>query len=467
MVSRYLRNALCSVALVGLAATSAVSATMDYLGTWSNTTTYATGSVIVYNKGIFYSLKSTKAAPNRNFIPSSNPTWWAPVGTVGNTILSGVVNPTSPTLGQVGDYYINTATNTMFGPKAVNGWSAVGVSLVGAKGDSGATGLQGPQGIAGAQGPAGPQGNAGAKGDTGAQGPPGIPGTATLTNLVQKTWTGKRDYAVGSATSYGPTAILFDGRYIWVGSHNGQSVTKMDPTYGTIIGSYSTPGLVGDIVFDGENIWASNWGTNTVTKFRAYDGTIIGTYSVDGGWAHDLEFDGTYVYVTVPTANKITKLDAETGAIVGSFSSGGLNPYTITYDGSHLWVTHEYSEVVKMTVTGTIVQTVANASGMGGAAFDGAYIWTSQFSSNQVAKISVVDGSVVGSYTVGSRPHGIVTDGVYVYVANESSNTVSVLRSSDGALVKTVSVGSTPVDVAFDGASIWTANLQAGTASRR
>lgn len=179
MVSRFLRTALCSFALLGLAATSAISATMNYLGTWSNTTTYTTGSVIVYNKGIFYSLKSTNSAPNRNFIPSSNPTWWAPVGTVGNTILSGVVNPTSPTLGQVGDYYINTMTNRIFGPKTANGWSASGVSLVGPKGDTGAQGLQGPQGIqgvAGATGPAGATGSAGATGPAGAQGAAGPAG---------------------------------------------------------------------------------------------------------------------------------------------------------------------------------------------------------------------------------------------------------------------------------------------------
>ena len=171
MVARLLRVALCSVALMGVAATSALSATMNYLGTWLNTTTYATGSVIVYNKGIFYSLKSTSSAPNRNFIPSSNPTWWVPVGTVGNTILNGVVNPTSPTLGQVGDYYINTATNTMFGPKSANGWSASGVALVGPKGDAGVQGSQGAQGIPGVAGQQGTTGLQGVQGLTGDAGP--------------------------------------------------------------------------------------------------------------------------------------------------------------------------------------------------------------------------------------------------------------------------------------------------------
>jgi hypothetical protein len=181
MVSRFLGTALCSVALLVLAATSALSATMDYLGTWKNSTTYSTGNVITYNSGIYYSLKSTKSAPNKNYIPSGNPSWWAQVGTIGNTVLSGVVNPTSPTLGQVGDYYINTATNTMFGPKTANGWSASGVSLVGPKGDTGpagADGVAGATGPAGAAGPAGATGPAGPAGAQGAVGPTGATGAA-------------------------------------------------------------------------------------------------------------------------------------------------------------------------------------------------------------------------------------------------------------------------------------------------
>ncbi|NDB36338.1 MAG: hypothetical protein EB023_13595, partial [Flavobacteriia bacterium] len=47
-----------------------------------------------------------------------------------------------------GDFYINTATNELFGPKANGTWPA-GVSLVGAQGATGATGLTGPQGPSG------------------------------------------------------------------------------------------------------------------------------------------------------------------------------------------------------------------------------------------------------------------------------------------------------------------------------
>jgi hypothetical protein len=187
MTSRFIQSLMFSAAIVCSVGGEADAATMNYLGSWANTATYSAGSVVAYNSGIYYSLKSTRAAPNRNYAPNVNPSWWAQVGTVGNTILSGPVNPTSPGLGQVGDFYLNTTSNTLFGPKTSISpfWPAEGVVLsggagatgpagpTGATGPAGATGATGPTGPAGATGPAGP---AGADGAIGPQGPAGVAG---------------------------------------------------------------------------------------------------------------------------------------------------------------------------------------------------------------------------------------------------------------------------------------------------
>ena len=155
---------------------SAFAATMDYLGTWSSSTTYATGKVVKHNGGIFYSLKSTTAAPNRNRIPSTNPTWWEQVGTIGNTLQSGLQAP-AQSVGNPGDYYIDTANNRLFGPKnAVTGWPAGAVSLIGPAGPTGTAGAAGPQGPAGPQGATGTVGAQGVQGQQGVQGPQGPKG---------------------------------------------------------------------------------------------------------------------------------------------------------------------------------------------------------------------------------------------------------------------------------------------------
>ena len=86
---------------------------------------------------------------------------WRSEGADGRTILSGTVAPT--TEGADGDFYLNTATSMLYGPKATT-WPA-GVSLIGA---------QGPQGIQGETGPTGATGAAGADGATWSSGS-GVP----------------------------------------------------------------------------------------------------------------------------------------------------------------------------------------------------------------------------------------------------------------------------------------------------
>ena len=93
-------------------------------------------------------------------------------GADGKTVRNGTSDPVSGT-GVDGDFYINTAANTLFGPKANGAWPS-GVSLVGA------TGAQGIQGATGATGAAGPKGDTGA---TGPQGPIGLTGQAATPNL--------------------------------------------------------------------------------------------------------------------------------------------------------------------------------------------------------------------------------------------------------------------------------------------
>ena len=80
-------------------------------------------------------------------------------GADGKTVRNGTSNPISG-IGVDGDFYINTATNTLFGPKSNGAWPS-GVALVG---PSGATGAPGSTGAVGAQGIQGPTGATGAAG---------------------------------------------------------------------------------------------------------------------------------------------------------------------------------------------------------------------------------------------------------------------------------------------------------------
>ena len=106
---------------------------------------------------------------------------------IANTVLSGVGVP-AKSLGIDGDFYIDTKSMNMYGPKKNNSWP-LPVSLRGPQGPAGIAGSDGKNastssvsagaaGAAGPQGPQGPAGPAGPKGETGATGPQGPAGPA-------------------------------------------------------------------------------------------------------------------------------------------------------------------------------------------------------------------------------------------------------------------------------------------------
>ena len=98
---------------------------------------------------------------------------------IANTVLSGAGVP-AKSLGIDGDFYIDTKSMNMYGPKKNNSWP-LPVSMRGPQGPTGAAGSDGKNGTSGAvsagtdgaAGPQGPAGPAGPKGETGATGPAG------------------------------------------------------------------------------------------------------------------------------------------------------------------------------------------------------------------------------------------------------------------------------------------------------
>ena len=109
---------------------------------------------------------------------------------IANTVLSGAGVP-AKSLGIDGDFYIDTKSMNMYGPKKNNSWP-LPVSLRGPQGPAGIAGSDGKNastssvsagaaGAAGPQGPQGPAGPAGPKGETGATGPQGPAGSNTGT----------------------------------------------------------------------------------------------------------------------------------------------------------------------------------------------------------------------------------------------------------------------------------------------
>jgi Chaperone of endosialidase/Collagen triple helix repeat (20 copies) len=168
-----------------------------------------------------------------------------PSGADGLTVLNGTNNP-DPTIGADGDFYINTASNTIFGPRVADVWPA-GVSLIGAAGTvgaAGATGAQGPVGAAGATGAQGAAGVAGTVGVTGPTGPTGVTG-ATGTNgnsfNFRNAFDSSATYAISDVVTYSGSS------YVAVQANTGPANATPDANAGawSVMAQEGTAGATG------------------------------------------------------------------------------------------------------------------------------------------------------------------------------------------------------------------------------
>ena len=97
----------------------------------------ATEKQITYrNNGTAGNIPTTVVPTGTLIVPAGPP---GGTGTNGATVLNGILAPTSGQ-GNNGDFFINTATSTIYGPKAAGAWPTPPTSLVGATGATGPAG---------------------------------------------------------------------------------------------------------------------------------------------------------------------------------------------------------------------------------------------------------------------------------------------------------------------------------------
>lgn len=172
-------------------------------------------------------------------------------GDAGSQFLSGTVAPAA-TVGKPGDFYFNTATGQLFGPKNLSNTWAGGIGLKGSKGDKGDTG---------------------AKGETGAQGVRGTDGNLILSGTgVPASTLGKvGDYYIDKANSklYGPKSAGWG--------------TAADMRGAT--GDMGATGAAGSQIFSGVGAPAAGTGMPGDFYLNTTTAELFGPKNTDNTWA--------------------------------------------------------------------------------------------------------------------------------------------------------------------------------------
>ena len=236
-------------------------------------------------------------------------------GVDGNTILSGTTNPNN-TLGNDGDIYINTTSNTFFGPKVAGAWGA-GTSLIGPAGANGADGVDGTNGT---------------NGTNGVDGNTILSGTTNPNNALGND--GDIYINTANSTFFGPKAAGAWGA--------GTSLIGADGTDG-VDGTNGVDGVDGNTVLNGTSNPTNAVG-NTGDFYYNYNNFTFFGPKTGAGWPAGVVLKGTGILSTSDNPDgsltfNFTDGSSFTSQPDGDFSSANELITSLSLVGTNLQIT--------------------------------------------------------------------------------------------------------------------------------
>ena len=166
-------------------------------------------------------------------------------------------------------------------------------------------------------------------------------------------------------------------------------------------------------------------------------------------------------------------------AQIGSVSTGsnqdGAAPQVSapSPDGARVYGSRQsFDDVVVIDLlTNTVIGTIAVGDGPYGMGFtpDGGKLYVANEYANTVKVISTASDTVTATIAVGAGPYGVAVNpsGKKAYIANSGAGTVSVIDTTSDTVTGTITVGTSPRSLAFspDGTRLYVTNWTSGTVS--
>jgi hypothetical protein len=224
------------------------------------------------------------------------------------------------------------------------------------------------------------------------------------------------------------------------------------------------------VEFDGTDIWVANFSGNTVTRVRPGDGAVLGTWTGAANGRSLVCALGKVFITGIINPGRLYMIDPTQapGAVTTLSSNLGGNSEGIAFDGTRIWTANNGGSVSIVSLNPTSVTTISTGFSIPfGALYDGSNIWVTDTGDNSIKKLDST-GAILQSISVGASPRFPVFDGTNIWVPSTGSSSVTVVRVKDAvgnpltsAFVLTTLTGNgltNPRTAAFDGERILITN---------
>jgi subtilisin family serine protease len=179
----------------------------------------------------------------------------------------------------------------------------------------------------------------------------------------------------------------------------GKTIYEIYPATGAPVGYFDTPKgatTPAGIAFDGTYLWHSDFGTGYIYRLDRSDLHVVSSFPSPRPWPADLAWDGKYLWAAILQTGPIIRINPKTGAEEGYIPAPGKNPrpFGLTYANGYLYVGDDGTNTIYKVSprTGAVVNSwPAPGTYPAGLAFDGRYLWVSDFFSHRIYRMDIAE----------------------------------------------------------------------------
>jgi DNA-binding beta-propeller fold protein YncE len=155
--------------------------------------------------------------------------------------------------------------------------------------------------------------------------------------------------------------MAFDGTYLWTNgwedpSGSGSKIFKIDTTTLEIISIVDYPRGYYDnwphgMTYAGSHLWVTNLKTNTLDKIDPNSGELIGTLSPPADSPIGIAWHANLLWTNDYQTGLIYVQDPQTGNVIGSIAAPGTNCRGMEWDNQYLWtVSFEMETIYQLDI---------------------------------------------------------------------------------------------------------------------
>jgi hypothetical protein len=288
-------------------------------------------------------------------------------------------------------------------------------------------------------------------------------------------YTPQNSLVLGVTTLPSPTMVESDGSDLWVTNESDTMVSRVRGGDGKLLQTWTGAAIPFAVVVALGKVFVTGYtapGNLYEIDPRKPAGAVTTLASNLGDKPQGIAFDGTLLW-TANTNGTVSRIRPATGSVVTT--PGFASPKGVLYDGSNVWVSDNTAgSLLKLSGTGSVLQTVTLGGKPAYPAFDGTNIWVpNQQSPYWVQVVRASSGAVLATLTGNGldNPNQAAFDGQRVLVTNQFSFAVSLWKAADlteiGAFNTASGLGfKFPFGACSDGESFWITNSNANALLR-